>query len=257
MGEENQIIGDEVQARFIQRINPNTPIYRIFTLERGLETIIGKKLTLVRPSLWDDPYENALYQTPIQTDKGENISVEPLRDCLYAQCWTEDGNSDALWRIYSPYKNGFRATTTVGKLLKAISEKQAVPVRKCDCFIGKVNYCHQEIVEELFSRIDISDFTDSTGLRPIKFLLIKRNAFQHEREVRIAYCHPESNANPHGNFKSFDIDSNTLFERLLFDPRINDTDFAGLKDQIRQRGYTGEIGKSTLYGKPVFGSITI
>jgi hypothetical protein len=255
MGEENQIIGDEVQAHFIQRINSNTPIYRIFTLKRGLRTLVGKQLTLVRPSLWDDPYENALYQRNIQTAQGESVSIEELRDCLYAQCWTEDGNSDALWRIYSPSKNGFRATTTVGKLLKAISENKGI--RKTDCSIGKVNYCHQEIVEELFSRIELSDFTDSTGLRPIKFLLIKRNAFQHEREVRIAYCHPKSNANPHGNFKSFDIAPNTLFDRLLFDPRINDADFARLKDRIRQSGYTGEIGKSTMYGRPVFDSITM
>ena len=255
MGQEIEIIDDEVQAHFIQRINQNTPIYRIFTLQYGLDAVVGKKLTLVRPSLWEDPYENALYQRKIKTDQGQNVSIEGLRDCLYAQCWTEDGNSDALWRIYSPSKNGFRVTTTVGKLLKAISENKGI--RKADCSIGKVNYCHQEIVEELFSRIELSDLTDSTGLAPIKFLLIKRNAFQHEREVRLAYNHPESGNNPHGKIRSFDIDPNALFDRLLFDPRINDVDFAGLKDQIRQSGYTGEIGKSTLYGKPIFSSITI
>ena len=122
MGQENQTIGNEVQAHFIHRINPNTPIYRIFTLERGLDAVVGKKLTLVRPRLWDDPYENALYQRKVKTSGGEEVSIDNLRDCLYAQCWTEDGNSDALWRIYSPSKNGFRATTTVGKLLKAISD---------------------------------------------------------------------------------------------------------------------------------------
>jgi hypothetical protein len=91
---------------------------------------------------------------------------------------------------------------------------------------------------------------------PIKFLLIKRNAFQHEREVRIAYNHPNSNANPHGNFKSFDIDPNSLFERLLFDPRVNDVDFGGLTKKIRDSGYKKEIAKSTMYGKPDFGSIS-
>lgn len=120
---------------YIQRINPNTPIYRIFTLRRGLETVIGKKLTLARPSRWDDPYENALYNRKIKKPKGRLVSIEKLRDSLYAQCWTEDGNSDALWRIYSLSKNGFRATTTVGKLLTAISENKGIP--KADCFIGK------------------------------------------------------------------------------------------------------------------------
>jgi hypothetical protein len=255
MGQENEIIDDEVQAHFIQRINPNTPIYRIFALERGLEAVIGKKLSLARPHRWDDPYENALYQRKVHTTEGDKVSIDSLRNCLYAQCWTEDGNSDALWRIYSPQKNGFRTTTTVEKLLKAISESNGI--RKTDCSIGKVNYCHQEIVEELFSRIELSDFTDPTGLKPIKFLLIKRNAFQHEREVRVAYNHPNSGVNPNGDFKSFDINPNTLFDRLLFDPRIDAAEFARLENQIRQSGYNGEIGKSTLYGKPVFNSITI
>jgi hypothetical protein len=242
MGEENQ--------GYIQRINPNTPIYRIFTLRRGLETVIGKKLTLVRPSRWEDPYENALYQTKIQTGQGEAVSVESLRDCLYAQCWTEDGNSDALWRIYSPRKNGFRATTTVGKLLTAIREN--AEIRKSDCWIGKVNYCHQEIVEKLFSRIEVADITDSSGLAPMKFLLIKRNAFQYEREVRIAYNHPDSNVNPHGNFKPFKIDPNTLFDRLLFDPRIDEEQFDRLEDKLRKSGYDKEIKKSTMYAEPDF-----
>lgn len=255
MGQEIEIIDDEVQAHFIQRINPNTPIYRIFTLERGLEAVVEKKLSLARPHRWEDPYENALYHRQVQTTQSEAVSLDSLRNCLYAQCWTEDGNSDALWRIYSPDKNGFRATTTVGKLLKAISENAGI--RKTDCSIGKVNYCHQEIVEELFSRIELTDFTDSTGLKPVKFLLIKRNAFQHEREVRVAYNHPNSGANPHGDFKSFDIDPNTLFDRLLFDPRISEVEYTNVVSQIRQSGYTREIGKSTLYGKPVFNSITI
>jgi len=99
MGHEIEIIDEEVQAHYIQRINPNTPIYRIFTLQRGLDTIVGKKLTLVRPHLWDDPYENALYQRKMKTEQGDEVSVEALRNCLYGQCWTEDGNSDALWRI--------------------------------------------------------------------------------------------------------------------------------------------------------------
>jgi hypothetical protein len=162
MGQETQILDGEVAAHFIQRINPNTPIYRIFTLERGLAAVIGKKLTLTRPSLWDDPYENALYNRKVENPEGQLVSIEALRNSLYAQCWTEDGNSDALWRIYSPSKNGVRATTTVGKLLKAISENNGI--RKAHCFIGKVNYCHQEIMDELFSRIEFSDLTDTSGI---------------------------------------------------------------------------------------------
>jgi len=254
MGIETQIVDCEVAAHYIQRINPNTPIYRFFTLEYGIETIIGKTLTLVRPSLWEDPYENALYKRNVKSAGGD-VSVERLRDCLYAQCWTEEANSDALWRIYSPNKNGFRATSTVRKLLKAISNNNGI--RKADCSIGKVNYCHQYIVDELFSRIALSDITDTSGLQPIKFLLIKRNAFQHEREVRLAYNHPESSVNPNGNFKSFDIDPNTLFERLLFDPRIDETEFAELKAKLKTSGYNNEIGKSNMYDKPDFNSISI
>ena len=43
-----------------------------------------------------------------------------FKENLYGQCWTKTRESDAMWRIYSPNKNGVRIMTTPRKLLTAL-----------------------------------------------------------------------------------------------------------------------------------------
>lgn len=82
----------------------DTPVYRIFSLERFLELFTEKQLVQVQPSMWDDPYEHFLLKTEVVSDDGEVGSLENLYNSWYGQCWTENEDTDAMWRIYSPEK---------------------------------------------------------------------------------------------------------------------------------------------------------
>ncbi|EPK9348293.1 TPA: DUF2971 domain-containing protein, partial [Klebsiella pneumoniae] len=96
--------------------NIDTPVYRIFSYERFIELITTNQLVLVQPSMWDDPYENFFLKTEVVSDDGEFGSLESLCNSWYGQCWTENEDTDAMWRIYSPEKRGVRVKTTIRKL---------------------------------------------------------------------------------------------------------------------------------------------
>src|SRR5947208_1397070 len=84
--------------------DPDSPVYRVFPPLGFLDVIVKKKLTLVRPYSWDDPYENILFKRTFQLPDGTPVSAEKLRDALWGQCWSLTEENDAMWRIYSPQK---------------------------------------------------------------------------------------------------------------------------------------------------------
>jgi len=227
--------------------DPDMRIYRVFTLERAFDTILNKKLALVRPRFWDDPFENLLYQIPLKDADGNPVSIDGLRNRLYGQCWTRASVSDALWRIYSPYKSGVRVRATARKLLKAIW-KDSDQFASLKYFIGEVTYHSQSTLLTHFQNPNVvSRILDSTARSPVKSLLLKRKAFQHEKEVRLVF---QDNQNNIDNVVFFPIDPNSLFETLLFDPRMDPTTVDTFTAILRQNGFKNSISQSTLYKAP-------
>src|SRR5215211_4029195 len=70
-------------------------IYRVFSLERLLELISSKQNVLVKPLLWDDPFENFILRATAKYE-GRNVHFE-AKDFLYGQCWSLNEESDAMW----------------------------------------------------------------------------------------------------------------------------------------------------------------
>ena len=111
------------------------PIYRVFTLERLLAACTTKRNTLVKPKKWDDPFENFVLTQAIKVNPSHpSIGV---KDRFYGQCWSFERESDAMWRIYSPGKEGVKVRTTIGKLFASLNGAKE---RKGHCFIGQVDY---------------------------------------------------------------------------------------------------------------------
>ena len=99
----------------------DTPIYRIFRYERFVELLKSGKNTLVRPSTWEDPFENVLFNHQYLDASGKEIDLSSIRDSWYGQCWTDkEAECDGLWRVYSDNgKNrSVRVKTTVRKIFE-------------------------------------------------------------------------------------------------------------------------------------------
>lgn len=102
-------------------------IYRIVSLRRLFDLFAGEANVLVKPSKWQDPFENFILRA----------------DRIYAQCWTLQKASDAMWRIYSPNAKAVRIRSTVRRLLESLNADRA-STAYTEAFIGRVRYLNNQ-----------------------------------------------------------------------------------------------------------------
>jgi len=223
-------------------------IYRVFTIDRLIEMFEQKENALVKPELWDDPFENFILKIPIKHNTGK-VSKSSLRERGYGQCWTMNIESDAMWRIYSPDKNGVKIRTTIRKLFQSLYSTQT-PYASTSCFIGKVKYYSKKDIEKLISdRIaGRKQFTRNIG--QARSLIFKRNAFKHENEIRLIYLDPHNQSNLNVYF--YPCDPLSLIDRITFDPRMNARLYNIYKKHLKSIGYQGTMVQSSLYRPPKF-----
>jgi len=242
----------------IIRILPNEldmPIYRVFSKKWLIDALTKKKNALVKPSMWKDPFENFIFRSTAYTNNGVAIGFDSIRENFYGQCWTfNQEETDALWRIYSPDKDGFRVKTTIRKMFDSFYDLSHV-FALVSFFVGKIKYETEANIKKYFE--DPNNLKkyifDSAGNGHAETLLIKRMEFKHENELRFVFLADKSWYDTNLDSYEFPIDINYHFEEILADPRmdeISSTFFSDSMEEIKELGYTNSIEKSTLYQIP-------
>jgi hypothetical protein len=96
------------------------------------------ELVLVRPKLWEDPSENFLLRCNLELDTGKRIDLRNEERQFYGQCWSLKRETDAMWRIYSPQKNGVKIKVRSGNLLSCLYPDSGDNFIGLKAWIGKV-----------------------------------------------------------------------------------------------------------------------
>ena len=222
-------------------------IYRIFTFDRFLDLLKSGKNTLLRPSMWEDPFENILFNHDYQDMNGKSIDVSSIRDSWYGQCWTyKKEECDGLWRVYSENgkKRCVRVKTTVRKIFEPLYD--GMQEHEWQSFIGKVDYSSEDEIVGVLETFAQPIATDPTNVNQMQLLLTKRKEFAYENEVRLLHC-IGVNSNNHDKTYTYDIDANAVFEEIMLDPWCPDRLVKNLADDIYNAGYHGKVIKSQLY----------
>lgn len=236
-------------------------IYRIMHIESLLEILNQKKLCLRQPAKWDDPFENYILK------KCRNLRKLHFPADIFGQCWTLHSETDAMWRIYAPDKNGVKIKTTVQKLFSQLflsGEVNQYPY--LSCFVGKVRYVGSEEIKNIDERIVeiVSGDGASRNIPIAQTLLMKRMEFAHEAEVRLIYIDQydirETDTKKTGLGRAmaalltsddevfeFQLDPANLIEEIVLDPRMNDYTCAAYRNYIVSLGYEGPLYQSSLY----------
>lgn len=228
---------------FLSQKQIDAPVYRIFPDNRFFELFDTQTNVLVHPSKWDDPFENFVLKATVRIASGE-VGSFGFRDDLFGQCWTFQSASDAMWRIYSSNKLGVRVRSTPRKLLASLSAGLGnwAPTQ---AFIGKVRYLPDAKMRQ-FARKVFSDGLNPTSI--VSTLLVKRPAFEHEREVRLVYFNQERSED---RIYSYPVDAHQLIDQVMTDPRLTADETYVLHEQIKaQTGFRGDILRSMLYAPP-------
>jgi hypothetical protein len=221
-------------------------IYRIFSIQRFKELLSTNELVLMNPQKWDDPFENFFLRANAVDERGQTVYLSDLAKKWYGQCWSFTSESDAMWRIYSPKKDGVRVSTTVRKLFSALWENND-GFGGLRYFIGKVDYWKRAEIESFMRNHSFLDI--SIGGQNDKFaklLCIKRTEFAHEAEVRLLANDSDGSIGSNGFYrKSFDYKK--TFEDVCLDPRLDDADYQKVKNEFEALGCTLSISQSELY----------
>jgi hypothetical protein len=218
-------------------------IYRVMPLKRVHELFQTGKNVLVRPSLWEDPFENFILNASAVMPDGTVGNFGFRRD-LYGQCWTQVAASDAMWRIYSPDTKAVRLRTTVERLLKSLANACGHSAG-ISAFISRVQYLREADLIK-FGKDIFRNGLDAQAIA--RTLLIKRNAFRHEHEVRLIYLESEPTIK---DIFAYRVDPHVLVDQMMIDPRYPRTDAAKVISTIRkQTGFAGPIKRSLLYAAP-------
>lgn len=173
-----------INENFFKRENPQEQkprfLYKTMPLENFLKTI-KKGLWFAKPSEWTDPFEKRFYSARCFVN-GENKIINPLKDRFLCCCMTSIGQSEAHWNIYSREQIGIQLKINREKF---ISFLEKLP-QNYNFFIGKAEYQKQtEIEDPLFKNTFLGksfNYQDNNDL--VKLLLLKRKAFEYEKEVR-------------------------------------------------------------------------
>jgi hypothetical protein len=125
----------------------------------------------------DDPYEGEPPLARIQAARNQGpgelrrlrLECEVFAHLNFFNCWhMNDGESDAMWKVYLKASEGVAIQSTVARLITCFHRTQA------DVYMGKVQYIdHATFVPPLAPPARSTDY------------MFKRLAFQHEQEVRL------------------------------------------------------------------------
>lgn len=222
-------------------------------MQRFVDIYKKKRNGLVHISKWDDPFEGFLFKQPVvDTKRNQNISISSVYDSFYGQCWSlNNEESDATWRIYSASgKDGVRAQTTIRKLWNSFYNPD-YPLAITSFFCGKVDYhSESEIRDHYSNRFSCQDLMrDVDGKICVDTILTKRNEFRHENEFRLIHYNHESSLLQNGVYE-YDMEPNDIFERVVFDPRMTNSDYAKFQGELGRNGCLLPIDRSTLYSIP-------
>ncbi len=257
---------DYIDANNIN-VDLDAPLYRIIGINRLWDLLTNKHLCMVHPQIWDDPYEVFLMRSYGLTSQGQGVGFEPITNSLYGLCFSLKKECDGLWRSFSVsscsdcsfcnwyHKHGkpqvtVKIKTTGRKLMDAFYDlsNQYHPLAY---WIGKVEYLNSAQILQIVNN-GISYVTDNTGVELINTLLVKREPFEYEQEVRLLYY--MSNPTPASQLNTpklyfFDVDPNNLIDEIEFSPWVCEEEVNKQTERIAEY-YNGIVSRSSLYDEP-------
>lgn len=247
-----------MKKNFLNLDNLDLPIYRIFSYERFINLIKSKENGLVRPRKWEDPFENFFLKCNfIDTSTGDEVDISKISDSWYGQCWSMKEESDAMWRIYSPEKNGIKIKTTIRKLFESFYDNKD-RFASLKYYIGAVQYKKRlEIENSLKGESFMNLALGGQGYNFARTLLTKRTEFDHENEVRLLYFDTDDTY-INNDYVNFHFPWDNLIEEIVLDPRLDEAEVDKLTKAInivlgtsRIKTYQSELYKVTFPSLPL------
>lgn len=221
-------------------VKPDDIIYRYIDLQTLMFMLESDTTNFRKVSSWEDTWENPYKHVITYGKNNKNGTKNQFTNMrfeeIYGQCWTSNNDSDAMWRIYSPNKDGIMISSTIEKL--GLVEEIIYGI------IKPITYTKRDIKKIMLEEILRSE---SPYIRSV---FLKRDSFEHEKEIRFVAERINIKANFEklsNNFISLKIRTKELIDKITIDPRATDWYVETIKKYCDRIGFNKDVVKSELY----------
>ncbi len=204
-------------------LNNGKPLFKIISSQWANNTLgVNHYLWFANPANWKDAFEKRFIDLSYKLKSNSMVSF-PLKDKIFCSCFSNERVCEAQWFMYSRDNNDNDSLCLKINREKLLDELEQYCKANPDVelFIGKVKY--QE-TSEITNSLPKNSFLNR-GTKPfdihniqsqIRLLLLKRNAFFYEDEIRIFII----NANNQGDGLKFQYkcDANVLVQQIMMNP---------------------------------------
>lgn len=208
-------------------------LYRYVPVYRLLEVLSLNKLTFMKTSKWEDPFEGFLFDYCVREFPQWRVFSD-LKTSLFCLCLSTESEKDQIWRTYTPNRDGARMTLNLPALRSSLGP---------DYTMGRVCYRVVGSIENLLNEYRHDQAPSEDKL--LKLFFLKRKAFKSDQEVRIITMDGSTT----GDVKSVQIDARAVIGEVMFDPRMEGALYSSYRELLKSDtyGFTGTIHQSELY----------
>ena len=189
----NRIKKSGITIESIGNLPTGPYLYKYMDLESALRSIDGNSLRFVEPTNWEDQYEGRFYNAKFLDVNRAPLNPD-LTPFLYACCFTTKPENEAAWILYSHNRKGLASRCVQfrfnrKKLLERISN-HVINSLVGSLYYGRVEYLKKIDIDNLhhkrYNATLYQKYFDNFNMRSyLNLLLLKRDSFEHEKEIRI------------------------------------------------------------------------
>jgi len=156
----------------------NGKVWRYMDLPKFISLLYTKSLFFSLPSSFNDPYEGKSSKTYIDQLKKEcknfvhyTLSTMNFNNDTFINCWHYNNyESEAMWKVFSNSKNSISIQSNYNNLINSIPEN----IEGSKIYIGLIKYIDYNVDDQIINE-------------PLDLYCYKRNAYEHEHEIRILF----------------------------------------------------------------------
>ena len=207
-------------------------LHKYMPLEYALKTLNEKKLWFANPTSWKDPFEKRFIEAQYKSKKGK-LSSFAWKDRVFCICMTQTITSEAYWNTYSYQQIGIELRVNKRQLYHELKKIQ----NQYDIYIGKVEYMKtSDIKKQPISSIPFGNPIpkENTPGWNARLLLLKRNAYKYEDEIRIILV-KKNKTKEQGIYLEYQCENTDLIETIVLDPALADNTTVLLKEVFENK----------------------
>ena len=232
-------------------------IFRIIKIEH-LEQMLNDNVSwFASPYKWPDQFDSLFLRSKAILSNGKDpvlIASHGYSDNYFCQCWCKkEGESDAMWRIYSPSNENVMIVSTVDKVFDSIwnTEDEFIDI---NTFCGQVKYVRKWEIENKRYYVDsIANpmIPDSNGTNIAKSILVKLDAYKHEEEVRfIVRNETVKHVGNKGILLPHVKPIKDIIDMIIIDPRNKGDSIQKVQALTTKFNFNPVVKSSDLYSSP-------